>query len=201
MVHPACARHARVRARFLREARAAAGLRHPPVASVFFFGERAEDGQLFYAMELVEGETLHARGRRGGGLPSGRVLEIGAQVADALAAAAARGLTHRDLKPANLMLAEGEAVRVKIIDFGLAKAVAEAQTDGPHLTRTQDFVGPPAFASPEHFNVWQEVGARLDFCALGATLWFVLTGQPPFAGRTPRRSTRSRCAPPGRWQR
>ena len=184
VVSPDLAGHPRARARFLREARAAAGLRHPHVASVLFFGDRAEDGQPFYAMELVEGETLHARVRRCGGLPAVNVLEIGSQIADALAAAEARGLTHRDLKPANLMLVQGEGVNVKVIDFGLAKAVAVESPDGPHLTRTQDFVGTPAFASPEQFNVWQETDARSDFYALGATLWYALTGHTPFPGRT-----------------
>ncbi|MBE7210876.1 MAG: serine/threonine protein kinase, partial [Gluconacetobacter diazotrophicus] len=185
VVNPDLALDARVRTRFLREARAAAGLRHPHVASVFFFGERAEDGQLFYAMELIEGETLHARVRRGGGLSATTVLEIGQQVAGALAAAEARGLTHRDLKPANLMLVEGESVNIKVIDFGLAKAVAAESAEAAGLTGTQEFVGTPAFASPEQFNVWQEPDARSDFYALGATLWYALTGQPPFAGRTP----------------
>ena len=184
VVNPDLVRDAQVRARFLREARAAAGLRHPHVGSVFFFGERAEDGQLFYAMELIEGETLHARVRRCGGLPLAPVLEMGTQVAEALAAAEARGLTHRDLKPANLMLVEGETVNVKVIDFGLAKAAAAESAEAAGLTDTQGFVGTPAFASPEHFNVWQEVDTRSDFYALGATLWYALTGQPPFPGRT-----------------
>ncbi len=184
VVNPTFVQDARVRARFLREAQVAAGLRHPHVASVFFFGERTQDSQLFYAMELVEGETLHARVRRCGGLPAEQVLEIGAQVADALAAAETRGLTHRDLKPANLMLVRGEAVNVKVIDFGLAKAAATETPDGLELTRTQDFVGTPAFASPEHFNVWQEIDARSDFYALGATLWYALTGRTPIPGRT-----------------
>ena len=87
--------------------------------------------------------------------PPDIVLEIGAQVADALAAAEARGLTHRDLKPANLMLVEGAAVNVKVIDFGLAKAVAAEGTEAMGLTGTQEFVGTPAFASPEQGNVWQ----------------------------------------------
>ena len=184
VVNPVLARDARIRARFLREARAAAGLRHPHVASVFFFGERASDRQLFYAMELVEGETLQARVRRCGGLLAEQVLEIGVQIADALAAAEAGGLTHRDLKPANLMLVNGDAVNVKIIDFGLAKAAAGEHAEGAALTQTQEFVGTPAFASPEHFNVWQEVDVRSDFYALGATLWYALTGHAPFAGRT-----------------
>ena len=184
VVNPAIAKDGRTRARFLREAQAAAGLRHPHVASVFFFGERPEDKQPFYAMELVEGETLHARVRRCGGLPADTVLEIGAQVADALAAAEARGLTHRDLKPANLMLVQGESVNVKVIDFGLAKAVAAESPDSLPLTRTHGFVGTPAFASPEQFNVWQDTDARSDFYALGATLWYALTGHAPFFGRT-----------------
>ena len=184
VVKPDLVQNARVRGRFLREAQVAAKLRHPHVASVFFFGERAEDGQLFYAMELVEGETLHARVRRCGGLPVDTVLEIGGQVAAALAAAEEQGLTHRDLKPANLMLVRGESVNVKVIDFGLAKAVAETPAEALALTRAQDFIGTPAFASPEHFNVWQEVDTRSDFYALGATLWYALTGHPPFAGNT-----------------
>ena len=96
-----------VRQRFLREARAAARLRHPNVASVFYYGVRKSDGQCFYAMELVEGETLEARLRRAGPLPTPLALEVVAQVARALVAAEAQGLVHRDLKPANLMLVEG----------------------------------------------------------------------------------------------
>lgn len=179
------AAHPRARARFLREARAAAGLRHPHVASVFFFGERSGDGQPFYAMELVEGETLQARVQRTGGLPVEAVLEIGAQVADALEAAGARGLMHRDLKPANLMLAAGETINVKLIDFGLAKAMAAESRDlaDPHRTRPEEFVGTPAFASPEQFDGEPGIDARSDFYALGATLWYALTGRAPFTGR------------------
>ncbi len=184
VVKPDLVQNAQVRGRFLREAQVAAKLRHPHVASVFFFGERAEDGQLFYAMELVEGETLHTRVRRCGGLPVETVLQIGVQVTAALAAAEEQGLTHRDLKPANLMLVRGETINVKVIDFGLAKSVAETPAEALALTRAQDFIGTPAFASPEHFNVWQEVDARSDFYALGATLWYALTGKAPFAGRS-----------------
>ncbi len=184
VVAPEIVGNERTRARFLREAQAAAGLRHPHVASVFFFGERPSDGQPFYAMELVEGETLQARVRRVGGLPADTVLEIGAQVADALAAAETRGLTHRDLKPANLMLVDGEGINVKVIDFGLAKAAVETTPGDPSLTQAADFIGTPAFASPEHFNAWKDIDARSDFYALGATLWYALTGHAPFAGRT-----------------
>ncbi len=179
------ATHPRARARFLREAQAAAGLRHPHIASVFFFGEQAGTGQPFYAMELVEGETLHERVRRVGGLPVEAVLEIGAQVAGALSAAGARALTHRDLKPANVMLVAGGGINVKIIDFGLAKAAAtDPGATDPHLTGAEDFVGTPAFASPEQFDNHLRLDARSDFYALGATLWYALTGKTPFAGRT-----------------
>jgi serine/threonine protein kinase/Flp pilus assembly protein TadD len=168
------------RERFLREARAAARLRHPNVASVFYYGVRKSDGQCFYAMELVEGETLEARVRRDGPLPAPVSLEIVSQVARAMAAAEAQGLVHRDLKPANLMLAHGPELTVKVIDFGLAKVAAADQTD---LTQA-GFVGTPAFASPEQF-AGAGVDVRSDLYSLGVTLWVILTGKAPFRGSWP----------------
>jgi serine/threonine protein kinase len=169
------------RERFLREARAAARLRHPNVASVFYYGVRKSDGQCFYAMELVEGETLEARVRRDGPLPAPAALEIVSQVARAMAAAEAQGLVHRDLKPANLMLAHGPELTVKVIDFGLAKVAAAAdQTD---LTQA-GFVGTPAFASPEQF-AGAGVDVRSDLYSLGVTLWVIVTGKAPFRGSWP----------------
>ena len=141
------------RERFLREARAAAALRHANVASVFQIGAPAETDRCYYAMELVEGETLATLVRRDGPLPVAAALEIAIQVARALVAAAAHGLIHRDLKPANIMLTSNEAqpaaLEAKVIDFGLAKAAAEA-VDEMDLTHGE-FVGTPAFASPEQF--------------------------------------------------
>ena len=129
-------------------------------------------------MELVEGETLQARVRREGALPVSVALEITFQVARALAAADAQGLVHRDLKPSNLMLARGPEISVKVIDFGLAKAVAGAdETDLTH----GGFVGTPAFASPEQFTN-ASVDVRADLYALGITLWEMLTVQAPFQG-------------------
>src|SRR5580704_9139514 len=173
------AAHPEARERFLREARAAARLRHPNVASVFYYGTRKSDGQCFYAMELVEGETLEAHLRRAGPLPATVALEVIAQVAKALVAAEAQGLVHRDLKPANLMLVEGTELTVKVIDFGLAKSVATAgsETDLTH----GGFVGTPAFASPERF-AGASVDLRSDLYSLGITLWEMLTGQTPFRG-------------------
>ena len=132
-----------VHERFLREARAAAALRHPNVAAIFQFGTSFNGGRRFYAMELVEGETLETRVRRNGPLGVRQVLEIAIQVTQALVAAAAQGLIHRDLKPGNIMLTRGEAgteAEAKVIDFGLAKAVADAGgemdlTHGSELAR------------------------------------------------------------------
>ena len=172
------------RERFLREARAAAALRHPNVAAVFQFGAAPGGSRCFYAMELVEGETLETRVRRHGPLHPKLVVEIATQIAQALVAAAAQGLIHRDLKPSNIMLKAGNAgvteVEVKIIDFGLAKAVADA---GGEMDITHgEFVGTPNFASPEQFESGP-VDVRSDIYSLGTTLWFALTGKTPFAGR------------------
>src|SRR5437773_38955 len=187
------------RERFLREARAAAALRHPNVAAVYQFGAAPDVSRCFYAMELVEGETLETRVRRHGPLNPKLVVEIATQIAQALVAAAAQGLIHRDLKPGNIMLKnpeEGEHVgpprrgvrkaqrappTVKIIDFGLAKAVADA---GGEMDITHgEFVGTPNFASPEQFEN-EPVDVRSDIYSLGATLWFALSGKTPFAGRS-----------------
>jgi eukaryotic-like serine/threonine-protein kinase len=172
------------RERFLREARAAAALRHPNVAAVYQFGAAPDGSRCFYAMELVEGETLETRVRKHGPLNPNLVVEIAIQIAHALTAAAAQGLIHRDLKPSNIMLKAGNAgvteIEVKIIDFGLAKAVADA---GGEMDITHgEFVGTPNFASPEQFESGP-VDVRSDIYSLGATLWFALTGKTPFAGR------------------
>src|SRR5262249_44924095 len=164
-------RSAEARERFMREARAAAALRHPNVATVYQFGVREESGQFFYVMELVEGETLEERVRRLGPLDVLTTIDIALQVSAALEAAEEHRLVHRDLKPGNLMLVGGcdndeevgRALRarrqrtaqravptVKVIDFGVAKAVAE-KANAMALTHGE-FVGTPAFASPEQFT-------------------------------------------------
>ncbi len=199
-------RGAEARERFMREARTAAALRHPNVATVYHFGIREENGQCFCAMELVEGETLEMRVRRTGPLDALTTIDIALQVSSALAAAEKQGLVHRDLKPANLMLvvAESDAndsspgraeTLVKVIDFGVAKALVE-RPDAMGLTHG-GFVGTPAFASPEQFTDAQ-VDVRSDIYSLGATLWYLLTGKRPFQGGTIeqiRASQRSRALP------
>ena len=197
------------RRRFLREAQLAAQLRHPNVASVYHFGaintlpelpegsaetgEVAELGDCFYAMEYVEGENLEARVQRAGPLGPLRTLEIGRQVARALAAAERRGLVHRDLKPSNIVLSAdaapgrgsdaqvGEAW-VKVIDFGLAQAVTE---EGGPLHCAGPFFGTLAFSSPEQI-AGHPVDIRSDIYSLGLTLWYALTGKVPFPNRSAR---------------
>src|SRR5438445_12840148 len=183
---PAAARGLQsMRERFLREARAAAALRHPNVAAVFQFGASPDGSHCYYAMELVEGETLEARVRRDGPLDAKLVLEIANQITRALMAAAAHSLIHRDLKPGNIMLTPDNAatteLEVKVIDFGLAKAIADA---GGEMDLTYGgFVGTPNFASPEQFGSGP-VDVRADIYSLGATLWFALTGLAPHSGST-----------------
>ena len=167
------------RQRFLREARAAAALRHSNVASVFNLG--IEQDKYFYVMEFIDGETVEACVKRKGSLEPVEALNIALQVARALAVAAKQQLVHRDLKPTNLMLVdqEGESI-VKVIDFGLAKVAKDAGEDSGTLTMG-GFVGTPHFASPEQVEEG-EVDIRSDIYSLGATLYFVLTGQSPFSG-------------------
>jgi serine/threonine protein kinase/tetratricopeptide (TPR) repeat protein/chaperone required for assembly of F1-ATPase len=167
------------RQRFLREARAAAALRHPNVASVFNLG--TDQDKYFYVMEFIDGETVEAYVKRKGPLEPAEALNIALQVTGALAVAAKQHLVHRDLKPTNLMLVdqEGESI-VKVIDFGLAKVAKDAGEDSGELT-IGGFVGTPHFASPEQVEEG-EVDVRSDIYSLGATLYFVLTGESPFSG-------------------
>src|SRR5881398_2126026 len=174
-----------VRSRFLREARAAAQIRHPNVARVSHYGE--QDGECFYVMELVEGETLEARVRRDGPMPLALALEIIEQAARALAVAEVCGVVHRDIKPSNLML-ESDASgtpTVKLIDYGIAKILDPEAEPGAEQTQA-GFIGTPAFASPEQFAGagQSRIDTRSDIYSLGVTLWYLLTGRTPFVGRT-----------------
>ena len=168
------------RVRFLREARAAASVRHPNVASVFHLGRRGHD--YFYAMEFVEGETLDSLIKRSGPLEVGLALEITKQVAAGLAAVHKKKLVHRDIKPSNIMVSfeEEGAVSVKIIDLGLAKVVDEAGAQTT-ISASGAFAGTPEFASPEQV-IGGEVDIRSDLYSLGVSLWQMLTGQVPFRG-------------------
>src|SRR6266480_710037 len=169
-----------VRSRFLREARAAAQIHHPNVARVSHYGE--QDGECFYVMELVEGETLEARIRREGPLPLALALDVIEQAARALVAAEACGVVHRDIKPSNVMLESDSsgALRVKLIDYGVAKVMGPQTQSGAEQTHA-GFIGTPAFASPEQFAGAGQlpVDTRSDIYSLGVTLWYLLTGRTP----------------------
>jgi serine/threonine protein kinase/Tfp pilus assembly protein PilF len=184
VINRSVAQNPDARSRFLREARAAANIHHPNVAQVTYYGE--QDGECFYAMELVKGETLEARVRRDGAMPLASALEVIEQAARALAAAEACGVVHRDIKPSNIMLesdASG-ALTVKLIDYGVAKVMGSQE---PGIEQTQaGFIGTPAFASPEQFVGAGQlpIDVRSDIYSLGVTLWYLLTGRTPFVGGT-----------------
>ena len=172
------------RARFLREARAAARLRHPHIASIFHLGFRGDDA--FYAMEYIAGETLADHIKRFGPLPPETALEVAAQVTLALGAAHRKGFLHRDIKPANLMLTAGEdnspkKLLVKVIDFGLVKGITESEITAENLLAGGYFVGTPPYASPEQL-AHRSLDARTDLYSLGVTLCFLLTGETPRVG-------------------
>ncbi|MBS0656760.1 MAG: protein kinase [Verrucomicrobia bacterium] len=181
------------RERFLREARAAARLRHPNVASVYHLGQ--DGSAFFYSMEFVSGETLQARVKRDGVMPARDVLEVALQVSRALAAAQREKLVHRDLKPANIMLVDeyGEML-VKVIDFGLAKATAEEGGEEQKVL-TMGFVGTPDYASPEQIEE-KPLDTRSDIYSLGATLWYALTGRVMFTGTIPQVMAQQMDRPP-----
>jgi tetratricopeptide (TPR) repeat protein len=168
------------RLRFLREARAAARLRHSNVASVLHLGRTGSS--YFYAMEFVEGETLENLIKRSGPLEVKLALEIATQAAAGLAAVHKQKLVHRDIKPSNIMvsLEEGGAVTVKIIDLGLAKPAPDAPPEAV-ISIHGAFAGTPEFASPEQF-AGVGVDIRSDLYSLGVVLWEMLTGRAMFRG-------------------
>ena len=159
------------RVRFEREAWACAQLAHPRLVRVLDVG--AERGRPFLVLDYVRGASLDERLKREGALEAGLACEIMAEVARGVAHAHAQGILHRDIKPANILIDErGEPV---LSDFGLAR-VAES-----HLTRTGEILGTPAYMAPEQAN-GAPVDERADVYGLGATLYALLSGQPPFSG-------------------
>ena len=169
--------------RFVLEARAASALSHPNAAHIYEIGESG--GRHFLAMEYIEGETLEKK-LAGETMPLATILSIGAQVADALDAAHARGIAHRDIKPANLMIdARGH---VKVLDFGLAKilpaageAPANSQAATQFLTSGGVVLGTVSYMSPEQ-ALGRDVDARTDLFSLGVVLYQMASGKLPFTG-------------------
>src|SRR6202022_1726834 len=163
---------ASAKARFLREAHAAAALDHPNLCTVHEVGT-SDEGWLFLAMALYQGETLRARLTRDGPILLGEALEIARQIAEGLQAAHAAGIVHRDLKPGNVMLLPDGTVR--ILDFGLAKARDQS------LSETGVRFGTVSYMSPEQIR-GGNVDGRADLWALGVVLYEMLTGRKPFGG-------------------
>ncbi len=160
--------------RFAREVRVLSGLRHPGIVRYIADG-RTGDGEMWLAMEWLDGESLHLRIGRSGLTPAESV-ELVRRIAEALGAAHERGVIHRDLKPSNLFLPGGDLERVKVLDFGVAR-VADASS-----TRTGVMVGTPGYMAPEQARGDRNVGPRSDVFALGCLLFECLTGKPPFVG-------------------
>ncbi|HEY2805325.1 MAG TPA: protein kinase [Gemmatimonadales bacterium] len=162
--------------RFIREAESVAKINHPHILPIFFVGER--ESLVYFAMPLVDGETLDTRLRREGQLPEAEVIRIGSEIADALAEAHGHGLVHRDIKPQNVMLS-GAKKRVLVMDFGIAKAAAGS---GEKLTGTGVIIGSPHYMSPEQAGGDASVDQRSDIYSLGIVLWEMLAGEVPFDG-------------------
>jgi serine/threonine protein kinase len=180
------------RARLAREAKAISRLQHPHICTLYDIG--THDDQDYLVLEYLEGETLATRLERGR-IPLAEALSITHQIASALDAAHRQGLVHRDLKPGNIMLVRGSSLNVKLLDFGLAKDVAPAVRPDDATTQGMSDVRQPATAqgallgtfgymAPEQIE-GQTVDARADLWALGCVIYEMVSGSPPFQGRTP----------------
>jgi eukaryotic-like serine/threonine-protein kinase len=163
--------------RFLREIETAARLQHPHIVPVFDSGK--SDDRLFFVMPLIEGESLRSRLQREKRLPVDEALRLVREVADALDYAHGVGVVHRDVKPENILLSRGHAL---LADFGIARAQTQSGTQA--LTRAGVSLGTPRYMSPEAAVGDEDIGPRSDVYALAAVLFELLTGEPPFDGRT-----------------
>jgi tRNA A-37 threonylcarbamoyl transferase component Bud32/tetratricopeptide (TPR) repeat protein len=164
--------------RFLQEVRVTANLQHPHILPLFDSGEA--DGFLYFVMPFVEGESLREKLIREGELPVAEAARLLRDVVDALAAAHALGIVHRDIKPENIMLSGRHAM---VTDFGVAKAVSEA-TGRSKLTTAGVALGTPSYMAPEQAAADEHIDHRADIYAVGAVAYELLTGRPPFTGRT-----------------
>ena len=168
-------------ARFEREVQLTSQLNHPNTIAIYDYG-RTPEGIFYYAMEYLDGLALDDLVERFGPQPEGRVIHILQQVCGSLAEAHAVGLIHRDIKPANILLNRrgGIADFVKVLDFGLVKAVGSGREAS--LTAAGSITGTPQYLSPEPIERPDEVDARSDLYAVGAVGYFLLTGTPPIRG-------------------
>lgn len=186
-----------LRKRFQREAHAAARLKHPAIVALYDFGE--DQGELFMAMEFVEGQELRDHLRKGKGMAPDRVVHIARQVLAGLAHAHKAGLVHRDLKPENIMLSEGPfgGERAQILDFGIVKAIHEDAMPVPdsHETRAGVIMGTPAYLAPEQAYA-RGVGPHTDQYSMGVVLYEALTGKLPYDRGTEFEIMTAHCVAP-----
>jgi serine/threonine-protein kinase len=176
---PSIAKDAEYLERFQREARASARLSHPHIVQGIDVGQDPATGLWYFAMELVDGPSLKQVLQEQKVVPEERALQIAAQAAEALEGIAKHGMVHRDIKPDNILLTpDGE---VKVADLGLAKRLA----DDSSITQSGNTVGTPHYMAPEQVRGRMDlVDIRSDIYALGATLFHLVTGRPPFDGET-----------------
>lgn len=176
-VTPAVAESPDALARFLREATILRQLDHPNIVGFRDVGQT--EGWLYFVMEYVDGHDAGKVVETEGPLTIGRAVDLGCQALDALAYAHGRGFVHRDIKPQNLLLASAPGGDVlKLADFGLARLYQDSPLSG--LTLTGQIAGTPAFMAPEQITSFREVQPASDVYALGASLYYILTGRKPF---------------------
>jgi serine/threonine-protein kinase len=166
--------------RFMREARAASAIGHPVIVAVLDAGVTGDDGPPYMVQELLEGEEMEAAMRRRA-LSIADIVEIGRQLLDGLGAAHHRSIVHRDVKPENIFLSRGVngELQVKLVDFGVAKAMDASKTLTGVLTLPGNTVGTPYYMSPEQCKA-DPVDARADLWSVGAVLFHAAVGRPPF---------------------
>ena len=181
VVNPALARDPAIVRRFLREARLASHIQHPGAVAVIDFGQTAE-GLHYLVMELVRGRTLDTVRAAAGPMAPGRVVRIGMQICDVLMSAHHLSIVHRDLKLSNVMLVDDAVAldTVKVLDFGMARSLAEEPWD-PDVTLAGALVGTPAYMPPEVLQ-GRACDARSDLYSLGVVLYELASGRAPYAG-------------------
>ncbi|HVX12808.1 MAG TPA: serine/threonine-protein kinase [Pirellulales bacterium] len=205
VIRPGKADDPKVLARFEREVRATAALSHWNTVEIYDYG-RTEDGTFYYVMEYLPGLSLAELVERYGPLPAGRAIYLLRQTCEALHEAHSTGLIHRDIKPGNIFAAQRGGVFdvAKLLDFGLAKPLANASGDALELTQDGSITGSPLYMSPEQSLGEIEADARGDIYSLGAVAYFMLTGHAPFEGDTAMKvlvaHAHEQPAPVSRWR-
>lgn len=186
LLHPQLALAPTFFERFKREAEVASRLHHPNIITIFDFG-RSENGACYYVMELLEGESLRQQVRRLGPMSLRRAVAVIEQIGLGVGHAHKQGVVHRDLKPHNVMVSEVDGAEyIKVLDFGLVKAVEEAE-DEQQLTSTGQVLGTPQYMPPEQAG-GEAVDQRSDLYSLAGILYFCLTGTSPYGANTVRKA-------------